>query len=265
VLGPPGTGGAGDGIGVWVGEGEGEEGVLGVEDEEVGRREGGVMVRVERGRERDLAAFGAGESVDDDDAGFPIGCASAAEEVVAARGRQKPRFIRGGEVGAVRERLREDGLGEGDDAAGSGIEEERGQAGAEEVGGGGAEQAAPGLAGGRKGVDRAEAGEEAAQDLREGQLGQAAPVAELRHRGPVGGERACLNRFHCSSASQEGTRNARSVVDPLLVPLSLVPWCYWSRHVGPNVNANDFRRRLSSSGPNGPEGSAKWAIEIESI
>jgi hypothetical protein len=35
------------------------------------------MVRVERGRERDLAAFGAGESVDDDDAGFPIGCASA--------------------------------------------------------------------------------------------------------------------------------------------------------------------------------------------
>jgi hypothetical protein len=42
VLGPVETGGAW--IGVWVGEGEGEEGVLGVEDEEVGRREGGVVV-----------------------------------------------------------------------------------------------------------------------------------------------------------------------------------------------------------------------------
>jgi len=54
-----------------------------VEDEEVGRREGGVVACEARGRERDLPALGAGESVDDDDAG---GRAAGAEEEVAARG-----------------------------------------------------------------------------------------------------------------------------------------------------------------------------------
>jgi len=58
VLGPVGTGGAG--IGVWVGEGEGEEGVPGVEDEEVGRREGGVVVCEARGRRSGMRSEGTG-------------------------------------------------------------------------------------------------------------------------------------------------------------------------------------------------------------
>lgn len=108
VLGPDGIGGAG--VGVWVGEGEGEEGVLTVEDEEVGRREGGIMVREMRGRERELAALGAGESVDDDDAGFAFGSA-AEDKVAAARGGQDGRVFRGKVSSAVRERPREDELG----------------------------------------------------------------------------------------------------------------------------------------------------------
>jgi len=205
VLGPVGTGGAW--IGVWVGEGEGEgeEGVPGVEDEEVGRREGGIVVCEARGRERDLPALGAGESVDDDDAGFTFGRAAAAvEEEVAARGGQEDRALRA-EIGAIGERLREDELVEGGDDAGFGVEDERGQAGAEEVGGGGAEEEPPGAADGREGVDGAEAGEEAPQHLRERQLRQAAPVAELRHRGHGGGGgRACLRRFHFIVASRRG-------------------------------------------------------------
>jgi hypothetical protein len=139
------------------------------------------VVGEDRGRERELASLVSGEGVDEDEE------VAAAEEEVAAGGGEQSRRVR--RELAVGEWPREDERGEGDElAGGAGAEEERGQAGTEEAGGGGAEQAAPGAAGGGKGVEGAEAGEEAPHHLRERQIGQAAPVAD-RHLAQDGGER----------------------------------------------------------------------------
>jgi hypothetical protein len=140
-----------------VAHGEGEEGVLGMEEEEAaGWREGGVVIGEVRGRERQRVARGAGERVDEVEA--VEGVAAAEEDEVAAGGGEEGGVARDGVGGEER---RDDELGERDDAIGGAEEEERRDAGADEVGGGVPEQAAPGLARGGEGVDGAEAGEEA--------------------------------------------------------------------------------------------------------
>jgi hypothetical protein len=90
-----------------------------------------------------------------------------------------------------------DERGEGRYAQGGGEELERRDAGADEGGGGGAEEEPPGAARRREGVERAEAGEEVPQHLRQRQLRQVRPVAERvrlrrgsRHRKRGGGGRA---------------------------------------------------------------------------
>lgn len=64
VLGPVGAGVVV--VGDWMlGEGEREEGVHGVEEQEVGGRERGVVIGEVRGRELERAALGTGEGIDE--------------------------------------------------------------------------------------------------------------------------------------------------------------------------------------------------------